>query len=470
MKSDTKLHQAASNFVECLSGTGAQAKACTALLAWAEFELSGDQDYLTLDADELRLLHLANNPRAALAEPEAYRAERTIDEGASRENIVSGKAIHPAYDLQRSHCWFAAPRMDRLGMCAVRLVLRSLVGSVPEKNTVFVLPEGARLDEHVLHWAKLLNDALGGPRARLLRVTWTAEGWDRGLGFGEGIQLASRKGAAVQRLVDAATGEAFMLRLRLVDESLGQGSSYRLDLAHDKTYPARPMPTDPFVSPLGVYDLEPEGAVECLQVDRVLGLLVAKFSNEHHLLEYDAWTRAWRKPKTAQLFGESGYDRAYYLGQGCWENMEDLPAKTAHAVLQNGWLGDVRLEGDALRVALPNGDWLAIDRTTGKLRDAKHVPAARDKKLVHRKRPASTKELVRRFNTTRAVTRQRAYWVGDVMVTLGRSSEELAQAEVLREADVLELVEHPSYTPSYELGGKCVVQVTDEDSLGGAHG
>ena len=468
MKSDS-IEIAAKRFVECLSGTGPQAKACTALLAWAEFELSGDQDYLVLNADEPRLLYVANKSRAALRELEAYQAKRKIDEGASNADIISGKAIHPAYDLHRSHCWLAAPRLDRLGRCAVRLVLESFAGMTSEKNIVFVLPEGACIDERVLRWAKLLNEALDGPRARLLRVTWVAEGWGRGLDFGDGIQLASRQGAAVQRLVDAVSGEAFVLRLRLIDGPSEQKRAYQLDLTYDKVTPKQSVVPDPFVLPANIYKLVPEGTVERLQVDTAARLFVAKFENEHHLLEFDSWTHSWEMPEAVRLFGESGYDRAYYIGQGCWEDMEDLPEVAVRAILANGWLGYACLKGDALCVALPSGERLTINRKTGELLGAEWVPTSRKKGPGSRRKRFSSRRLIQIFNDTRMVTRQRAYWCDKELVSLNRSSEELAQAQVLCAADVEALVAHPNYPIAHARSGRCAVQVTEEDSLRGAY-
>lgn len=99
--------------------------------------------------------------------------------------------------------------------------------------------------------------------------------------------------------------------------------------------------------------------VEFLQYDTMNGAMIAKFKDEFHLLKYDVETERWINPCPDM---DSPYDRAYYLGQGCWERMEAFPQKWAEEILENKWFGRISLDDNdpPITIILKNGKKIFI--------------------------------------------------------------------------------------------------------------
>lgn len=244
---------AVQRFLKYLRRGGPRADACRILYEQASAELWDDRGFTSLRTREERLLYLVDVEDKA-NEFAHYLRQHNAYTVPPREGDNSG----PAYHLQRSHWWFQTPPMDRLGAAALGLVLRSYAGMMGHAGVVFVLPEGARLTDHHLAWLDTLNAALRGQRARLMRITWAHEGWKRGLGYREGIGLAIPEGQVVERLVDAASGQA--CELVLTDDGRQPDGDRRYSLALREVGSASVVSDpDPWVPDAGVYALNPQG-------------------------------------------------------------------------------------------------------------------------------------------------------------------------------------------------------------------
>ena len=460
MTRDPQSPLAVQRFQKYLRRGGPRADACRTLYDQASAELWDDGAFTSLRTMEERLLYLvdvedrANEFACCLRQHSAYAAP-------PRE----GDHTKPAYHLQRSHWWFQTPPMEHLGAAALGLVLRSYTDMMGHADVVFVLPEGARLTEHHLAWLSTLNAALRRQRARLMRITWAHEGWKRGLGYREGLDLASPEGQVVQRLEDAASGQA--CELVLADEGGCPDGSRRYALALRELggTPVAPSP-DLWVPDAGTYALKPQGTVELLQVDGRMHRLVAKFEGTWHLLQYEPWARTWQVPTLARLTGESDYDRAYYLGQGCWECLQSLEAPLAEEILRNGWLGSAWTAPEGtIRILLPDGTQLDLDRETGRVRSSATSPYLNPRKATPMSR---TRDLAQTFRSTKAILRQGAYQGREGMVALACTAAEHAEAHVLSAPEVIRLVESPQGGIPLSVGARCSVSVTDEDSLAAA--
>ena len=254
----------------------------------------------------------------------------------------------PAPDVRTGLLLLREPRNSLLGCFAIWLVLaREAQTIAPDRTVCIVLPKDSRLTRHHLAWLACMNEALGsaGP-ARLLLPTWGHDSFRFGLSHGEGYSLADAADGAVEleHLLDVATGERLALCLTRDGVARDGRPSYLLDLrAASDVYPWEPALSDvigDWRSKDHVCGYGEGEAIEHLELDVTCGLLVAKFAGEHHLKCYDGWRQAWVVPSTVAIFGESGYDRAYYLGQGSWEDLSAFDAEHAGKLLGAGWLGD----------------------------------------------------------------------------------------------------------------------------------
>lgn len=85
--------------------------------------------------------------------------------------------------------------------------------------------------------------------------------------------------------------------------------------------------------------------VESLHYDSRDGRLLAKFKGIGRVLEYNMNTEQWDYPAGDY----DGYDRALYLGQGCWESFENLPKQWIKPIFENKWFGKYTSDGIFLK-------------------------------------------------------------------------------------------------------------------------
>ncbi len=343
--------------------TSGQGLACKALYEAACSELKKERGYAYLSRKEFLLHKLLGRWGDGFA-PVRYQVTP----------FEHGK---PAPEVRTNLLLLREPNSNHLGSYGVWLVLARKAQVIPSTQDVcIVLPTNAKITRHHLAWIACINEALGTEGSvRMLEPTWAHTGWKRGFGYGEGYPLADRAPVELEHLVDVVTGERLGLRLSRGGAALDGSSYYLLDLVGEvEACPGEPglggilqewWPIDAALT------YGSDGSIEHLELDESAGWLVAKFSGEFNLKVYETWLQAWVVPSAMVRSGESGYDRAYYLGQGCWEDMSAIDGQLAAILLGEGYLGDV-MRGNTMRdewlyVFGPDGAERIVDRATGRL-------------------------------------------------------------------------------------------------------
>lgn len=384
----------------------------------------------------------------------------------------------PACEV-RGELLLRPPQTDQLGAYGLWLVLAAEAGAFGlQRELYMVLPDDAKVTPHHLAWLSCVDAALGGSRVHLLANTWTHDCWRHGFGREEGFPLADMAPVVLQHLMDVETGEHLSLRLSRTGSTADGRASYEIALVPSvKAYDSEPRLADircVWSPEAGDLTYGAGGDIEDLQVDCSAGCLVAKFFGQFNLRYYDTWQQSWVLPQSVALFGESAYDRAYYLGQGCWEDMERLQPELARMVVEHGWFGDAKLSS-SLVVTGPDGAGRVMDPRAltyaGTIQPPYQAfdsitPIGAQKPAAPS--PAWPQQLVDMFNQTRAAIHAGGYETGGWQVRIPGSVDDWHAVRVFSQDELVRMVEHPSYRVHARTDRHCVVEVVRRDSFAAA--